>query len=436
MNPRELLYPMVPAAASLAIVRLLLSRFPIMYGIDGPYYLIQMKHLLADGFIKYPDPPLTYYLLIPFYAASPDPNLGIKIGVAFYAAVTSLILYLVFYKVSRSVASGLLASLLYITSPFTLRLSMDFIKNFIGILFIALFLYSALCVKRRRLSITLSILATLLSSLSHVLDFGILGLLAALLIISWLIRRDWESRVLAMSSIAALLTSLIILLLALVVVPQVLGYDAMKLVEFLKNPFSGKGTPPMVQGFLIPVLIIAGGGIAYSITKNSRSRLFTHLAFASSILLLFTNAPVGSSWFFRFTLMNSILLPILPAILIAELGDTKTKILAFTLILGLSVSLTIPTLAALRPSVSMEGYREIQSIPKYIPAGSTLLVPETPLRYWIEALHEENYKILNKPQFPPPENAYLITRVNRLRHPPPHAEPIFEGNFIQIYCVK
>lgn len=435
MNPRMLLYPMIPAITSLTIVLALLTRFPIMYGIDGPYYLIQMRHLLADGFIKYPDPPLTYYLLAPFYAASPDPNLGIKIGVAFYAALTSLIFYLLFYRVSGSVASGLLASLLYITSPFTLRLSMDFIKNFIGILFIALFLYSAFCIKRRKLSITLSVFAVISTALSHVLDFGILGLLAALLIISWLIKRDWESRTLAISSIAALLAALIILFLALVIVPQALGYDASKLIEFLKNPLSGGRKPSMVQGFLIPVIIISIGGIIYSITKKSRY-LLIHLAFASSILLLLINVPVGSSWLFRFTLMSCIPLPILPAILIAELKDEKTKILAFALILGLSVSLTTPILAALRPSVSMEGYREIQSIPKYVPAGSTLLVLDTPLRYWVEALHEENYTILNKPQFPPPENSYLITRVNRLRRLPPQAELIFDGNFIRIYRIK
>ena len=74
------------------IILMILLRYPIMYGIDGPYYLIQMRHLVSDGVIKYPDPPLTYYMLAPFYILSADKNLGLKMAVAFYGGLTAFVL--------------------------------------------------------------------------------------------------------------------------------------------------------------------------------------------------------------------------------------------------------------------------------------------------------------------------------------------------------
>lgn len=39
-----------------------LFRHPLMYGIDGAYYLIQVESILKAGMMKYPDPPFSFYL--------------------------------------------------------------------------------------------------------------------------------------------------------------------------------------------------------------------------------------------------------------------------------------------------------------------------------------------------------------------------------------
>jgi hypothetical protein len=39
-----------------------LFRHPVMYGIDGAYYLIQVESILSTGMMKYPDPPFSFHL--------------------------------------------------------------------------------------------------------------------------------------------------------------------------------------------------------------------------------------------------------------------------------------------------------------------------------------------------------------------------------------
>ncbi len=40
----------------------ILTRHPLMYGIDGPYYLVQVRSLLEAGRLEYGDPPLSFVL--------------------------------------------------------------------------------------------------------------------------------------------------------------------------------------------------------------------------------------------------------------------------------------------------------------------------------------------------------------------------------------
>lgn len=50
-------------------------RNPLIPGIDGPYYLIQVRSLLQTGKLVYGDPPLTFYLLAFFCLAFRRSNL-------------------------------------------------------------------------------------------------------------------------------------------------------------------------------------------------------------------------------------------------------------------------------------------------------------------------------------------------------------------------
>ena len=128
MKPSIIVYSLGSFLAAYIILLIVYTQYPIVYGIDGPYYLIQLKHLASEGVIKYPDPPLTYYLLLPFYLLSADKNLGLKTAIAFYGGLTSLLLYMSFRRIGNF--SGLTAALTFVISPYTLRLANDFFKNY------------------------------------------------------------------------------------------------------------------------------------------------------------------------------------------------------------------------------------------------------------------------------------------------------------------
>ncbi|HEY6173455.1 MAG TPA: hypothetical protein VIX73_03385 [Kofleriaceae bacterium] len=83
------------AAALVALVAwsfwqrwMLLTASPFPLGVDGYFYPIQLRALLAHGELAYPASPLAFYLLAPFAAAT-DPITGAKLGTAIYGAAVA-----------------------------------------------------------------------------------------------------------------------------------------------------------------------------------------------------------------------------------------------------------------------------------------------------------------------------------------------------------
>ena len=418
---------------SYLVVLMVHLRYPIVYGIDGPYYLIQLRHILLEGAMRYPDPPLTYYLLLPFYFLSEDKNLGLKLAVAFYGGLTSLILYLSFRKMGD--LSGLTAALTFIISPYTLRLANDFLKNYVSLLFIAVFIYVLIKERDERKVVIFSSLSAIAAALSHVLTYGVLALLSTLILAFSLIRSD-RSKAMIYGAAAASITSFLLLAVALAVAPGIVGYDTNKLLSFLENPFGRSSLVFQTQVSFLPSILIGLAGILYGFLRRSR---FSAVITASGLLLILINLPViGGSWLFRFSLMSSILIPPIMAIIVGEV-KSKAKPTAFLLLVGLMAMITIPTIRLLRPSISLEEYSELQEISNHVPLGSSILVPNIRLRYWVEALHEENYEILEKPPSPPerPHNLYIVIEKRPpLLRLPPRAEIIFDGRYLLIARLK
>jgi len=416
---------------SFLTILIVLLRYPIMYGIDGPYYLIQMRHLLGDGSLKYPDPPLTYYMLAPFYLLFSDKNVGLKVAVAFYGGLTSLILFMAFRRFCD--LCGLTASLTFTLSPFTLRLAEDFIKNYVSLIFPAIFIYILLNVKDLRRAAIYSSIIALASALSHVLTFGVLALLSLIVFISSLIGRGDGLIKYASASVA--ITSMIILAVSLSIFPQVTGYDSFKLLSFLKKPFGDGGGLTFRKIDFIGSMIIGLAGIIYGLTHRSKPESLIPIASGISLILL--NLPIiGRSWLFRFNLMGSILVPLIIASMMDGVKESSRPAM-LTAIIGLMFMVMLPTISALRPSITMNDYLELQRIVDYVPPGSTIAVPDTRLRYWVEALHEETYEIVRRPPHPPPQNLYLIVgRHHRPRSLPPRSKLILEGDYIRIIKVR
>lgn len=81
---------------------------PLLFGIDGPYYYIQVSSILSNGCMKYPDPPLAFYILTLFALITHDIILGIKIGSVFMMLLSLYVIYF-FGEASRRRSEWLLS---------------------------------------------------------------------------------------------------------------------------------------------------------------------------------------------------------------------------------------------------------------------------------------------------------------------------------------
>src|SRR4051812_2662158 len=127
------------AAALLALVAWsfwqrwrLLTASPFPLGVDGYYYPVQLRSLLARGEFAYPASPLTFYLLAPLAAAT-DPITGAKLGAALWGAAIAIPAYGVGARLGGGRGAGLLAAAIATTSVGSAYLTVEFVKNGIGL---------------------------------------------------------------------------------------------------------------------------------------------------------------------------------------------------------------------------------------------------------------------------------------------------------------
>jgi hypothetical protein len=110
----------------------LLTASPFPLGVDGYFYPIQLRALLSRGELAYPASPLAFYLLAPLAWAT-DPITGAKLGAALWGAAIAVPAYGVGARVGGGRGPGLLAAVLATTSVGSAYLSVEFVKNGIGL---------------------------------------------------------------------------------------------------------------------------------------------------------------------------------------------------------------------------------------------------------------------------------------------------------------
>ena len=111
---------------------LLLTASPFPLGVDGYFYPIQLRALLEEGALHYPSSPLTLWFMLPFAAAT-DPITGAKLGAALGGAFIALPVYAVGARVGRSRGAGLVAAAIAATSASSMYLTIEFVKQGIGL---------------------------------------------------------------------------------------------------------------------------------------------------------------------------------------------------------------------------------------------------------------------------------------------------------------
>ena len=109
-----------------------LAASPFPLGVDGYFYPLQLRSLLAGHGLAYPDFPLTFWLMAPF-AALTDPVVGAKLAAAFYGALMAVPMYGVGRALGGSRAAGLVAAVVAVTSAGSMFLTFEFVKNGIAL---------------------------------------------------------------------------------------------------------------------------------------------------------------------------------------------------------------------------------------------------------------------------------------------------------------
>jgi hypothetical protein len=119
-------------AGSFAERWLLLTASPFPLGVDGYFYPLQLRALLAHGHLAYPTSPVAFYLLAPFALAT-DPITGAKLGAAVYGAAVALPAYVLGARLGACRGAGVAAAVLATTSVGSTYLTVEFVKNGVGL---------------------------------------------------------------------------------------------------------------------------------------------------------------------------------------------------------------------------------------------------------------------------------------------------------------
>ncbi|MEM9490041.1 MAG: glycosyltransferase family 39 protein, partial [Myxococcota bacterium] len=118
-----------------------LGASPYPFGIDGYYYPIQLRSVLADGALFYPSAPLALWLMVPLAALS-DPIAGAKLGAALGTSLIIAPMYGLGRLIGGSAIAGILSAVLVATSATSFYLCTEFVKSGVGLTVAALFLWS------------------------------------------------------------------------------------------------------------------------------------------------------------------------------------------------------------------------------------------------------------------------------------------------------
>ena len=146
----------------------MLNQSPFPVGVDGYFYPVQLRALLETGSLQYPAAPLALWLMAPL-AALTDPITGAKLGAALFGALVALPAYGVGARLGRCRGAGLVAAVLATTSAGSAFLTIEFVKNGIGltVLLTALWLLLRALEKPTPTRIALAVVGAVLAVLAH-----------------------------------------------------------------------------------------------------------------------------------------------------------------------------------------------------------------------------------------------------------------------------
>ena len=421
------------------IYALTLFRFPIMYGIDGPYYLIQVRAILETGMMSYVDPPLCFYFFAALTLLLGDSTLAIKIGTALFCALTVFPSYLIGKKLTSSVPAAVTSAIACSLSPQLLALSGEFVKNAAGSFFLLSFVYFCLEILKgaKEKSVKLAAVAAFaLTALTHILDLGLAILFLILLAAGSLALRVGRRRFLHFS--LPLLAGSVVLGAAAYFVYSGYTIDIGKGLTFIEDFLTSLGdydslnpAVELAQGLPAYLAMVAGLVASVLLYRRGRAEEVVFLGTNTVVLALLNFPTIPSQWAWRFTLMSFVpMCSVLAAIVgMIDADDVKWGI-AVVFVLFYFFALSLPASARQRPVISMNEYADLVEMSAYVPSHSNVIA-KAGGRYWVEYLLDSQlFKLV--PGKPPDIPVYFVSGEGPPQ-PPAGAALLYRGNVLSLY---
>jgi hypothetical protein len=417
---------------------LILTKHSLIYGIDGPYYLIQVESLLEIGRLTYGDPPLTFLLFASFtLLLGGDPTLGVRVGVAFFSALSAVPLYFLVERIAHMKMAGYAAMLTSIFSAPHIRMMNDLLKNAVGVCFLLFFVYylhKLVFGGQTRKNLLLASFFLVLTGATHILDFGV-ALLFLGLYLTVAILLD-VNRSLVVKNLGAMVLVVGVFVTAAFAAFPSLFTDFFKGVFFLQDLFValGETTHPILflfdprGGALIIPIIAVGFVLAVYEWRVSNKEAALALTSATVIGLVLSFPLIPPEWLWRFLLMEFIPTAFILGYSVSKM-ERKVAAIIFLLIAVFPVVIQgVDASRWMGPIINEKGYAELEAMRNVLPSDSVVVV-EPRFMYWAEYILE-----CDTAKRPSPSLWQSYTHVlglfSKTKQPPPFyiKKVLFDGN--------
>ncbi len=426
ITKREYLFLAIMTVIGFTFYLHILTRHPLIYGIDGPYYLIQVRSLLEHGFLKYSDPPLAFGVFSLFtMICMGDLTLGIRIGLALFSSLCIVPLFFWVKKVTDSAISGYTASTVCLFSAPHIRLMNDLLKNALGAFFLLSFIYYLHCLTTddRKRNLVFTALFLLLTGATHILDFGVALLFLILYpILVFFTKTEWKTFV--KNACILLLTVLVSAVGAFIIFPN-LFTDFYKGLAFLQDIFleTGESQPlgflfdPKGGSFILPVLL-AGVLISFYEWRACNRKAVPAITSVTVVGILLSLPFIPREWLWRFLLMEFIPISFIIGISFSKIKEKSTLTVFLLLCLFPVVLQGVAVSKTMQPTIQDVEYHELEIIGNFLKPSSVVIVNFS-YGYWVEYVTGQD--IAKKPSIELWQNyahIFLLLRKPLLPKPP------------------
>ncbi len=421
-------------------------RNPLVYGVDGAFYAGEIKCIISMGYPCLLDSPLPLYLPVLFVLIGADTLLAVKLALALFTSLTTIPVYMISFRATRSHFYAFISSLIYLFNPFTMRLGVEFLKNIVALFFFMFFIYYFYIIivvgEKEKHKWLYPII--LLIALSHILVYIILiafTLIALLYSIAY-------SRNLTKPLLLVFLYEIFLVVFDFFI--PVLHLSPY--IKLLFNSGSSQLSVLRTIDYMSPEMLLVITSIlsmiyALYITRNKI--IILPILLLELTVLIPLPFFAGISW--RLLLLFSIYLPLSVTFCYGQPNSRLTSIKSFIAIIILVFSITLSLSTSIgyyRPLLGQDIVSELENtLPLLVENNTIIIVPDKILRHWVfftiapNIVFEDYDQALN----------YLLER-NRDPHryvffeilyspnptippPPPSLEHIllYRGRYIYVY---